>query len=618
MARPTILVVDTNDSRRKELARGLAEFGYEVVSADNEADGVRFATGLVPGVVVAEPTLAGLASGSFLAQFEAQGADKPLLVLLGGAPAAEEEEGGDEGEAAGSALHLEVEGLTGLGTLRKLHTVLVGKELGLEADARFESLQGTFQKRPLFELLPELQRTVVSGRLLMEEGEIALQDGEVIAARAGRVRGIKAFLRLGRTAGGAFRLLLGPAGAEREIRQDLVSLIAAAIEDQHRYSEAVAKLPDLASRARVEMGPAFFSTQFSPAQQALLGTLQRPTKVWALLDTVASPDGELLEMLERLQAMGFVVFEEPEYNVRILTDSTADLPADIAQRHGIFVIPLSVIFGDEIFRDGIDITPSLFYKMLESRKDVHPRTSPPTKGSFLADYRSLLRRYDVVSVHITEGQSQTAAHAREAKEELRDLFSEVRADGTTPVLEVVNSKQVSTGLGLMALFAARMAQRGLPARAIRERLEGMRDRFHLLFVVDTLEYLVRGGRIGRARGLVGSLLGIKPILGLVDGVVAPVDKVRGGRAAHPKVIELLKQRVDPEKPVVAGIGHAAAPIWSGRLRELLFQHFKISEFLLNEIGPVVGTHVGPGCVGVVMFQPTEEEAPLIEPLPAAE
>jgi len=612
MARPTILVVDPDDSRRKDLARGLAEFGYEVVSAENEAEGLRFATGLTPDVIVADAGATAFASGEVLDKLGGEGKARPLLVLLGG----EAEE--SEEEPVAGVVRLAVSGLTAMGVLRKVHTALVGLELALEADARFESLQGTFQKRPLFDLLPELARGVVSGRLLMEEGEIALQDGEVIAARAGRVRGFKAFLRIARNAGGAFRLLVGPPGAEREIQKDQLSLMAAAIEDQHRYAEAVGKLPDLASRARLEMGPAFFSTQFSPAQQALLGCLQKPLKIWSLLDAVTAPDGEVLEELTRLHQIGFVVFEEPEYNVRVLTDSTADLPADVALRHGIYVIPLSVIFGNDVMRDGIDITPAVFYKMLESRKDVHPRTTPPTKGSFLADYRSLLRRYDLVSLHITEKMSQTVVNAREAKKELGDVLSEVRADGTQPVLEIVNSKQVSTGLGLMALFAARMAQRGLSARSIRERLEDMRERFHLLFVVDTLDYLVRGGRIGKARGLIGGLLGIKPILGLVDGEVAAIDKVRGGKAAHPKVIELLKERVDPEKPVVAGIGHAAAPIWSGRLRELLHEHFTITEFLLNEIGPVVGTHVGPGCVGVVMFQPTEEEAPLIAPLPTAE
>jgi len=180
---------------------------------------------------------------------------------------------------------------------------------------------------------------------------------------------------------------------------------------------------------------------------------------------------------------------------------------------------------------------------------------------------------------------------------------------------VRDSFQVSAGLGLLTLCAARMARRNLPAAEIVRRVDEMRARFHLLFVVDTLEYLARGGRIGKAQALLGGLLGIKPILGVVAGEVAPVDRVRGGKAAHTRVVELFKERVDVSRPVMIGLAHASAPIWAERLRSLLQQNFIASETLASEIGPVVGAHVGPGCVGAVMFQPTDEESPLVAPLP---
>ena len=613
MPRPTILVADPGEGRRKEISRGLAEYGYEVVAAHDSAEATRFAVGLNPSMIVAAADLEHFGDGKILEQLtQTEGQEPPTLIVL-----TEEEKALDE-EAPAGLMTLVVTGLAPAGILRKLHTALVGQELKMQADSRFESLLADLQVLPLFDLLPELKRTVISGRLIMEEGEIAFNEGDAIAARAGKVRGVKAFCRIARTASGSFRLLVGPAGMEREIKQDLLTLMAAAIEDQHRWDEAREKLADLASRAHVEMGPSFFQTHFSPDQQLLLGSLQKSVKVWSLLDAVPSPDGQVLEELSRLYQMGFVVFEEPEFAVRVVTDSTSDLPQDIALRHGVHVVPLSVLFGEDVLRDGIDITPGAFYRMLQTRKDVHPRTSPPTKGSFLVDYQSLLKRYDIVSVHISEKMSLTSANAGEAAKELESRMGELRTDGTVPVLEVLNSTQVSTGLGLMVLFAARMAQRGVTAPEIRGRLEAMRDRFHLLFVVDTLDYLVRGGRIGKARGLLGGLLGIKPILGVVDGEVTAIDKVRGGKAAHPKVIELIKARVDAGKPIVAGIGHASAPIWADRLRNLLAQSFTITEFLLNEIGPVVGTHTGPGCVGVVVFQPTDEEAELIAPLPISE
>jgi len=284
--------------------------------------------------------------------------------------------------------------------------------------------------------------------------------------------------------------------------------------------------------------------------------------------------------------------------------------------HGIEVVPLSVIFGTDIYKDGPDLSPGAFYKLLETRKDVHPRTNPPTKGEFAAEYRRIVDRQDVVSVHISERMSQTVVHARAAAGEANEKAAP-RADGARPAIAVVDSLQVSAGLGLLAICAARMARRNLPATEIRRRIEEMRSRLHLLFVVDTLEYLARGGRIGKARALLGGLLGIKPILGLVNGEVAPVDKVRGGKAAHPRVVELLKERVDAARPVLIGVAHAAAPIWADRLRTLLQQSFIVNELFASEIGPVVGAHVGPGCVGAVMLQPTDEESGLIQPLAEA-
>jgi DegV family protein with EDD domain len=179
---------------------------------------------------------------------------------------------------------------------------------------------------------------------------------------------------------------------------------------------------------------------------------------------------------------------------------------------------------------------------------------------------------------------------------------------------VVDSGQVSLGLGLLALFAARLAARGEAAVEIRRRLLAMAPRVHSLFVVDTLEYLARGGRIGKARALVGGILGIKPILGVIDGEVAPVDRVRGGRATQPRILEILRKRIDPTRPIIAGVSHGNAPAWADRLEKLLREAFQVTELIQAEVGPVVGTHAGPGVVAVAVFQPEEDEAGWIGPL----
>ena len=365
---------------------------------------------------------------------------------------------------------------------------------------------------------------------------------------------------------------------------------------------------------RVHRGPSFFETRFTPRQQELLALVPGCVTVGRLLDGMPSAtDGEILRELLGLREQGLVTLEEPRGAGAVVTDSTSDLPPELARAHGIHVVPVLVLFGDTVYHDGVDLKPREFYELLEKGK-VHPRTNPPPQADFLDVYRSLAPQKDVISVHVSEKLSQTVVHARAAAEEGRPDFQKRRGEAERLTLRVVDSGSVSLGLGMLALFAARMARRGVEPDAIADRLEAMRERFHVLFVVDTLEYLARGGRIGKARAVVGNLLGIKPILGVVDGEVAPVDKVRGGRAAHPRLIELFRDRVDPECPVIASIAHAKAPVWADRLKGLAEKSFQVNEIFIAEMGPVVAANAGPGTVGMAIFQPTEDELPLIAPL----
>lgn len=605
MARGTVLVVDGDPSRRQELAAGLASFGYEVVTAADADEGRKFALGLLPQAMVADGTFPGFGDGSAVQEFPAD--SQPLLILL--VP-------GEEipTDAPEIAKVIPTAGLTAKALVRKVRTVLVGKEVGLEADERLESLVGDESALPLLDLLPALQRCVVTGRVLLGSGEIVLENGEVIAARFGRSRGVKAFARVARLGHGTYYVRLGLPGAEREIREDLLTLMTKAIEDRHAFAEEVAKLPALEAKVQVVMGPGFFSTQFSPAQQQVLEKAQDSPSIRELLDRLPLLDSQVLGELARLSELGFLSFAEPEFKVRVVTDSTSDLPQELASLHRIHVVPLTVFLGEKIHKDGVDISPREFYQRLSQDKDLHPRTSPPTPGEFLTVYRQLVENSDIVSVHISAKMSQTFLHARQSLEEHRETLESSRRNASPVAIETVDSQTVSAALGLLALLAARMAMRGLSASQIRSRLEGMRQRVHMIFVVDTLEYLARGGRIGKARAFLGQMLGIKPILTVQDGEVAPLDKVRGGRAAHPRVIELFKARVNPAEPVVVCIAHAQAPVWADRLKNLIQQNFNVSELIETEIGPTVGTHVGPGTVGAVMFQPNEDEKELVAPI----
>ncbi len=610
MPRPAVLVVHPDAGLRKELARGLASLGYEVIPALDEAQGRRFAEELAPAVVVAP-------LGFFavpLPPAGATGAGRTLLLL------GEREEDGQD--LPQEVSYLATGGLAAADLVHRVHVLLLGREVGVEADARLEALVGDLALLPFLELLRALHRAELSGRLIHAAGEVTLVGGQATDAAAGPTRGVKAFCRLSHLASGAVRVVpaaaddesaLGRAGGgERAIGLDLKALIIRALEDK------VHDAPDGDARLRLAIGRDFFARSFTPLQQEVIAAIPAAQQVGRLLDALPATDGEIVRALRELEQAGVVVVEEAQQGtVQVVTDSTCDLPADLARAHGIQIVPLLVIFGDRIFHDGVDLAAREFYDKLQSGPGS-PRTNPPPRADFLKVYREAAAHRDIFSLHLSEKLSQTVVNARAVAAEARPMLAAQRPAGEPPLaLEVADGASISLGLGLQALFAARMARRGVALEAIGRRIDAMRNRLHLLFVVDTLEYLVRGGRIGKARAVVGKVLGVKPILGVVDGEVVAVDRVRGGRAAHPRLVELFAQRIDPARPVVVAIGHGKAPIWADRLRALLQQRFVVAELLVGEIGPVVGTHAGPGAVGAALFQPTAEELPLIAPLAGA-
>ena len=581
--RPTVLLIDSQAGRLRELAQQLAAHQYEVVPVADAARARRFAEGLGSAVIVAASEM--LASGFDPREILAEGR---TVVVLGQRP--EEEE-----SLAEEVSFLAVAGLNVPEVARRLLLVLLGRELGIAPDASLASLVGDLAQTPLIEVLRGLDAAGTSGRLDLRGGSLLLHGGRLVAAAAGAARGLKAFCRLGRLHEGPFRFLPGELPGPREIEEDLDALVLAAIED------SLGEYPDPRLQLEVEIGPSFFATPFSPLQQRILGAAQRGAALRQILDGLPDRDGEIVQEVLRLEERGFLVRREPA--VQIVTDSTADLPPDVAAAHGIAVVPLTVAFGTEVFRDRVDLQPGQFYEML-GKKKAHPASSPPAAEEFARRYGEWMGRgHDVVSIHVSSRLSKTAENARAG------AGTKSRA-----AVAVVDSGQVSLGLGLLALFAARLAARGETAVEIRRRLLAMAPRVHTLFLVNTLEYLARGGRIGKAQALVGGILGIKPILGVVDGEVAPVDRVRGGRAAHPRILEILKKRVDPARPVIAGVSHGNAAAWADRLEKLVREAFSVTELIQAEVGPVVGTHAGPGVVSVSLFQPEEDEAGLIAPL----
>lgn len=270
--------------------------------------------------------------------------------------------------------------------------------------------------------------------------------------------------------------------------------------------------------------------------------------------------------------------------VAIVTDSTADLPSGLARTRAITVVPLTLHFEGRSLLDGVDITPADFYRKLPAAT-THPTTSQPSAGRFAETYSELLKDHDeIVSIHISEKLSGTYASARQA------------AEMTDPKrVHVIDSQLVSMSLGLITLAASALAAQGADADSLENKVLAMRDRVHSYFSVATLEFLRRGGRIGQASALLGSVLQVKPVLCIRDGLVTPLERVRTFDRALNRVIDLARE-VDRGQGLCAVVGHADA---EGAAERVARELEPITETLMIQpLGPVVGAHAGPGVVGV--------------------
>ncbi len=281
-------------------------------------------------------------------------------------------------------------------------------------------------------------------------------------------------------------------------------------------------------------------------------------------------------------------------NTAVVLDSASDFP-EAPQRYPNFrFVPLYVRFGDESFKDYVEMGPNRFYERLQSSA-VSPTTSQPTPGDFLAVYEELAPSYErVLSLQLSSTLSGTFASAQSAAE----LLGGDR-------VRVIDTRTVSASLAMLALGVQRRLEAGTTDDEVDAFVERFRREHRLLFTVSTLDYLQRGGRIGRAAALAGNLLNVKPILTIRDGEVVPLKKVRGNARAFAEFRELFESSSTDGEQLKIGIAHAAAPERLEALRELVEHvrpHAEIE--IATQLGAVIGTHAGPGTVGFFWFEET--------------
>jgi fatty acid kinase fatty acid binding subunit len=270
----------------------------------------------------------------------------------------------------------------------------------------------------------------------------------------------------------------------------------------------------------------------------------------------------------------------------IVTESSADIPPALVRELGITLVPMPVNFGEERLLDGVDLSHDVFYRRLVESKDV-PSTSQPTLAHFTDAYARTNPACDIVSIHTAEELSGTINAARQAARTLSPRR-----------VEVIDSRSTSMAMGLVALEAARLAKSGASVDAVAELARRLVPRAHVQFTIPSLEFLARGGRIGGAKRLLGTLLRIQPVLAIHDGKVQPVAQPRTRAHALDALVRFVRDR-QPHRAVSVGYSTDAseAEALADRLREL-----SPTPPIVTRAGPAIATHVGPGFLSVAVLQ----------------
>jgi len=275
--------------------------------------------------------------------------------------------------------------------------------------------------------------------------------------------------------------------------------------------------------------------------------------------------------------------------IAIVTDSTADLTPELVEELGVTIVPLRVIFGNEAYREGVEITTEEFYERLVKSRQL-PTTSAPSVGDFQEVYERLLKEADgIISIHISSKLSGTMQVAETARQSV----------AKPERIELVDSQATSVAIGFVVMEAVEAARAGAKLAEVKAAAESAVQRTQVWFMLDTLEYVRRGGRIGRARAYLGTLLRVKPILSFREGEVYPEERVRTRARGLERIIQWAVRHQKVKRAVVA---HATTLDEAESIRERLAMAFPNVKVHVVRFGPVIGTHGGPGTIGVVVME----------------
>jgi DegV family protein with EDD domain len=279
--------------------------------------------------------------------------------------------------------------------------------------------------------------------------------------------------------------------------------------------------------------------------------------------------------------------------VKVVADSSVCLPKELIEKYGILLVPEKIIFGDTVYRDGLELDPREFYTLLQQAKEL-PTTSAPSPEDFAEAYRKAIQEADSIAcILVTSGFSSMGLKAALIA---RESFPEVP-------IEVFDSRTAVGAYGFIVLAAARAVAEGKPLTEVIKAAEDMQKRVNIIATLDTLKYLEKGGRIGKAACWAGSLLSIKPIIEVPTstGVLEPIARVRTRQHALEHLLEIMGERVGREQLVHVSIDHAIVPDDAAWLKAQVLRRFNCAEVYITDWTPVAGVHCGPGVIGVSFY-----------------
>ena len=605
MAPATKILVATSDADRSDrlVAAGNAG-GFETLSGSNAEAVLRGAVGHNPDVIVIDAGMPGLEGFALHQRLSLTGLDLPPIVVVSSDGADLPQATPPRGVYVLSGPESEAEHV-----VEAVRLVLLADEINGQLPGGMKLLHGDLTRSPFATLIRALRGHVVTGTVSFTGAQIsgfAVEDGVVVDAWRGPVRGAKAFNRLSELPSGGFSLAPGRVSDERTLGADLEDLLAASAEERRVFLDSLSKLPTLDARLDVHLTPEFFTQTFSTIERAVLAHAQEVSNLRELLDVVDAVDGDVARAVVSLRDRDLLHLTEPIGRVHVLTDSTADLLAPDARRLGVDVAPMEGPGPDDTADDGRGSRPLALHP-------VAPGDLPPagavSRDLFLDRFRRLAPTGDVLAVVCSSELSASYRHAVAAAADGHDqLLQDRRAAGSSaePRVLVVDARQFSVPLGMMTAFATRMLAAGMGIETVARKLGDLGRRWRTLMLVPDVEATRRrstgGGESDAASGTSDRWW-----LVALEGGAFRVDDSAQVSTAGTMLGDRLLQAVERDRPVFLSLMHASAPAELAALRTLLRARLRVAELWEHQMGPATTRLTGLGAVGAAILQPTADE-----------